>query len=111
MNGLDLSPTAQQWVNLVLMWIGFGTLVGLLARAVMPGRESATAVATLAYGIAGSALGLLICSIAYRDAFVNPISPLGILSATGATLALMLGHRLIRNLFAPHNSAEDSEAA
>lgn len=110
MNGLDLSPTAQQWVNVTLMWIGFGTLVGLLARAVMPGRESTTAIATLTYGIVGSVVGLAAVSIAYAKAFVNPISPLGILAATGATLAVMLGHRLIRNLFA-HDQAEDSEAA
>ena len=36
---LELSELAQQWVNLVLIWVGFGALVGLLARALLPGQE------------------------------------------------------------------------
>ena len=33
---LELSPAAQQWVNVVLIWVGFGTLSGLLAMLVLP---------------------------------------------------------------------------
>ena len=36
---VELSPAAQQVVNVVLIWLGFGVLTGLLARALLPGRE------------------------------------------------------------------------
>ena len=48
MDGLSFSETAQHWVNLVLIWIGFGTLAGLLAKAVLPGRDPSGTVGTLA---------------------------------------------------------------
>ena len=39
MNHFELPPLVHQWANDVLVWIGFGTVVGLLAKAIMPGRE------------------------------------------------------------------------
>ena len=36
---LALSPAAQQWINVVLIWVGFGTLVGLLATVIFPFRR------------------------------------------------------------------------
>jgi uncharacterized membrane protein YeaQ/YmgE (transglycosylase-associated protein family) len=41
----------------LLMWVGFGTLVGLSAKAIMPGRDPGGAVGTLLMGIAGSLIG------------------------------------------------------
>ena len=41
----------------MLEWIGFGTLVGLTAKAVMPGRDPGGAFVTLTIGIAGSVIG------------------------------------------------------
>ena len=38
------------WVNDILVWIGFGILVGLLAKAIMPGRDPGGAVTTLLMG-------------------------------------------------------------
>jgi len=46
----------------VLMWVGFGTLVGLVAKAIMPGRDPGGAVATLLMGIAGTVLGCALLS-------------------------------------------------
>ena len=60
MGELELSQSAQQWVNVVLIWIGFGALAGLLAKSILPGRDPAGAVATLVIGIAGSTIGLLV---------------------------------------------------
>ena len=34
----ELSPVAQTWVNVVLIWVGFGSLAGLLARVILPLR-------------------------------------------------------------------------
>lgn len=41
----------------ILMFILFGLIVGFLARAIMPGRQSMGLVATGLVGIAGSFLG------------------------------------------------------
>ena len=49
--------TIQQWANDLLVWVGYGTLVGLLAKAIMPGRDPGGAVATLCMGIGGTVIG------------------------------------------------------
>lgn len=41
----------------ILMFILFGLIVGLLARAIMPGKQSMGFVATALVGIAGSFVG------------------------------------------------------
>jgi len=35
-------------------WVGFGTIVGLMAKAIMPGRDPGGAVATLSMGVGGT---------------------------------------------------------
>lgn len=44
----------------ILMFILFGLIVGFLARAIMPGRQSMGLVATALVGIAGSFVGGII---------------------------------------------------
>ena len=41
----------------ILVWIVFGLVVGLIARAVFPGRQSMGLITTMLLGIAGSLLG------------------------------------------------------
>ena len=48
---------ATQAAHDVLLWVGFGTLAGLAAKAVMPGRDPGGAVTTVMMGIAGSVVG------------------------------------------------------
>ena len=62
---MQLPAAAQQWANDILIWIGFGTLVGLMAKAIMPGRDPGGAVATLMMGVGGAVIGcsmLMLCS-------------------------------------------------
>jgi uncharacterized membrane protein YeaQ/YmgE (transglycosylase-associated protein family) len=92
---LALSQVAQHWVNVILLWVGFGTLAGLLARSLIPGREPSGAVGTVLIGIVGSAVGpLLLCHLLKRGDF-NPISPLGFLAAVGGALAALFAYRLV----------------
>jgi uncharacterized membrane protein YeaQ/YmgE (transglycosylase-associated protein family) len=91
---LEFSPAAQHWVNVVLIWIGFGTLAGLLARVILPARQPSGPVLTLLLGIVGSLLGLLALSLLFRGRQLNPISPLGFLAATAAAFLLLLLYRL-----------------
>ena len=73
----ELSPVAQTWVNVVLIWIGFGSLAGLLARVILPLAEPSGSLPTLTLGITGSAIGLGLLSWIQGGGPSNPISPVG----------------------------------
>lgn len=47
----------------ILLFIVFGLIVGLLARAIMPGRQSMGLLATAVLGMVGSFLGGLVGSL------------------------------------------------
>jgi len=104
----ELSQTAQQWCNAVLIWIGFGTVAGLLAKSLLPSREPASAVLVLALGIIGSLIGPLALSFVLKDQFRNPISPLGLLSAAGGALVLMILYRVL--IWPLRRGSEESES-
>jgi uncharacterized membrane protein YeaQ/YmgE (transglycosylase-associated protein family) len=85
----------QQWANDILVWIGFGTLVGLLAKAIMPGRDPGGAVATLLMGIGGTVIGCGLVSYFLNGQRVTPISPLGLAVATGGSFVILFFYRLL----------------
>ncbi len=104
---LPLSPAAQQWINVVLVWVGFGALAGLLATVLFPLRRPAGPFWAVVLGITGSTVGLLGLSWLLPGRLVNPISPLGFLAATVGALALLALHRLGAALFGkPENDAD-----
>ena len=84
MPDLALSAAAQQWINVVLIWVGFGTLAGLLATVILPFRRPVGPFSCLVMGIVGSTIGLLGLSWLFPDRELNPISPLGFLAAPPA---------------------------
>jgi uncharacterized membrane protein YeaQ/YmgE (transglycosylase-associated protein family) len=92
----ELSPSAQSWVNVVLIWVGFGSLAGLLARTMLPFQEPKGSLATLTLGITGTAIGLGVLSWAQGGSPSNPISPIGFLAAAGGAFALLLAYHLLR---------------
>jgi len=47
----------------ILMFLIFGLVVGFIARAIMPGRQSMGLVATLLLGVAGSFIGGFLASL------------------------------------------------
>ena len=91
----EFSQTAQHWVNVVLIWVGFGALAGLAARIILPTGRSAGSVATLLLGIAGSMIGLLALVFLPGGRRLNPISPLGFLAATAGAFLLLILYRLL----------------
>ena len=74
----------------ILIWIVFGFVVGLLARAIMPGRQGMGLIATTLLGIAGSVIGGLVASlITGVEAF--RFTPAGLIgSILGALLLLFV---------------------
>ncbi len=84
----------ELWAHLLLEWIGFGTLVGLLAKAIMPGRDPGGAVVTLALGIGGTIIGLGTLNYFYSGQRITPISTLGLVVATAGSFMLLFFYRL-----------------
>jgi uncharacterized membrane protein YeaQ/YmgE (transglycosylase-associated protein family) len=91
----NLAQMAESWANVVLVWIGYGTLVGLFAKAIMPGRDPGGAITTVAMGIGGSVIGCGILAFFWEGQRVTPISPLGFLVATGGSFVLLCFYRLL----------------
>ena len=75
--------------------MGFGTLAGLLARVVLPVQEPRGMLLTMALGIVGSTIGLLLLSLLFRDGQFNPLSPLGFLAATVSAFVLLIVYRIV----------------
>ena len=107
MDQAELSQTAAQLANDALVWVGFGCLVGLLAKAIMPGRDPGGAVTTILMGIGGSVIGCAMLMYFWHGQRVTPISPVGFLVATGGAFLLLLFYRLFAGYF--FAEAEDGD--
>ena len=101
-----LSPAAQQWICVVLVWVGFGTLAGLLATVIFPFRRCVSPFLAMVIGIVGSTIGLLGLSWLFPDRPLNPITPLGFLAATMGAFGLLVLYRLGGMCFSPHDDAD-----
>jgi uncharacterized membrane protein YeaQ/YmgE (transglycosylase-associated protein family) len=95
MENQAVMQNVQQIANQVLVWVGFGTLVGLLAKAIMPGKDPGGAVATLAMGVAGTIIGCGVVSYFWQGHIISPISPLGFCVATGGAFVLLFFYKLL----------------
>ena len=74
----------------IIMFIVFGFIVGLLARAVLPGRQKMGLLTTTALGIAGSFIGGFLVSLV-TDHRVTDLHTAGVIgSVIGAVLLLVL---------------------
>jgi uncharacterized membrane protein YeaQ/YmgE (transglycosylase-associated protein family) len=91
----QMMTLVEQSLHDLLEWVGFGTLAGLAAKAVMPGRDPGGAVATMLMGIGGSAIGCGIMSLFWKGSRITPISPLGFLLAAGGAFILLFFYRLL----------------
>ncbi|MFI4875688.1 MAG: GlsB/YeaQ/YmgE family stress response membrane protein [Blastopirellula sp. JB062] len=91
----ELSTQIQHWIEIVLMWVGFGTITGLLAKAIMPGRDPGGPIATLAMGIGGSIIGCAVLAYFYEGNRVSPISPIGFAVAVAGAFVILTFYRLL----------------
>jgi uncharacterized membrane protein YeaQ/YmgE (transglycosylase-associated protein family) len=94
-----MSPEAtdalQHVANNVLVWIGFGMLAGLVAKAIMPGRDPGGPIVTLLMGCGGSIVGSGTLMYFWEGQRVPAISPLGFAVATGGAFILLFFYRLL----------------
>jgi uncharacterized membrane protein YeaQ/YmgE (transglycosylase-associated protein family) len=99
MESIQFPEMVQQWVNDILVWVGFGTIVGLLAKAIMPGRDPGGSIATMMMGIGGTVIGCGVVSYFYEGHRVTPISPLGLGVATAGAFIILAFYRLLGGYF------------
>ncbi len=83
----------------VLMWIGFGTVVGLSAKGLMPGRDPGGAVGTMLMGVVGSLIGCSMLLLFDTSFKVTPISPIGFVAGTAGAFLLLFFFRLLSNSY------------
>ena len=77
----------------ILLFIVFGLIVGLLARAVMPGRQSMSLLMTAVLGMVGSFVGGFLVSL-ITDNRVTDLNTAGIIgSILGALVVLFIAGR------------------
>jgi len=91
----QLIQAVESALNELLIWVGFGTLVGLAGKALMPGRDPGGTVATLMVGIAGSVIGCGLLVFFRPEMKVTPISPFGFVCATAGAFVLLLFYRIL----------------
>ncbi len=98
---LELTGDAHTWVQMVLTWIGFGTLVGLAAKGIMPGRDPGGSIVTLLLGIVGTVIGCGVTMLATHGQTVSPISVIGFGVGTAGAFTLLLFYRLLSGRLFP----------
>jgi uncharacterized membrane protein YeaQ/YmgE (transglycosylase-associated protein family) len=90
MNGTNIHALVEHG----LTWIGFGVVSGLLAKAILPGRDPGGTIVTMILGLGGALLGTAIYAYAGGEHIGDLISPLGFAIAIGGSIVLLLTHRL-----------------
>ena len=98
-NDPEMMQVVRDALNEMLVWVGFGTLVGLAAKAIMPGRDPGGAVSTVLLGIGGSVIGCGVLMYFTGGKRVTPISGLGFLAATAGAFVLLFFYRLLAGTF------------
>jgi uncharacterized membrane protein YeaQ/YmgE (transglycosylase-associated protein family) len=77
----------------IIVFIIFGLVIGLLARAVLPGRQSMGLMMTALLGMAGSFLGGFLVSLV-TDNRVTDLNTAGVIgSIVGAIVLLVVASR------------------
>lgn len=97
-------------VNEFLMWVGFGTIVGLTAKALLPGRDPGGAIGTMLMGIVGCVIGCGTVMFFREGARVEPISVVGFFAAIGGAIILLLFYRILAGSIFLEAEAGDSWA-
>ena len=84
----------------ILGWIVFGLIAGVIAKAVMPGKDPGGAIVTILLGIAGSVIGGFVGRALFGygrtgDA-TEPGTIMSMVLAVLGAIVLLAGYRLIR---------------
>lgn len=85
----------HHYAELMFTWIGFGVVSGLVAKAILPGRDPGGTIVTAILGLAGAIIGAALYAWAGGDLRIrNLISPIGFGVSVAGAILLLLTHRL-----------------
>ncbi len=101
MEEFNFGEIFRLWAHELYLWTGFGTIVGLLARLLMPGKDRAGVVTTVLVGVAGAVIGSALLAYFWEGYRVTPLSPVGFAVAVAGAFILLLFHRLIGGYASP----------
>lgn len=87
-------PDFQKIAETCFTWIGFGVVSGLLAKAILPGRDPGGTIVTAVLGLGGAIIGASLYAWAGGERIRDLITPAGFAIAVGGALVLLLTHRL-----------------
>ncbi|HEU4388026.1 MAG TPA: GlsB/YeaQ/YmgE family stress response membrane protein [Blastocatellia bacterium] len=77
-------------------WVIIGLVVGLLARLIMPGKDSMGIIATILLGIAGSFVGGLVSWVIWGQGRAGGFHTSGFLLSLVGAIVLLILWRLIK---------------
>lgn len=80
----------------IIGWIIFGLIAGIIAKAIMPGRDPGGAIVTILLGIAGSVVGGFIGRSLFYSSESTPGTIMSMVFAVIGAIVLLAGYRLIR---------------
>lgn len=89
----QFDPTTSDALHFLFLWTGYGSLVGLTAKAIMPGRDGGGPLATWALGLGGGLIGNVFLAL-LTDAAFDLMTPYGIVAAVAGSFGLLLVYRL-----------------
>ena len=78
----------------ILSWIGFGLVVGVIAKILLPGSENMGWIRTMLIGIAGSFVGGFLGSFFGMGSPASWSLP-GVVTAVSGALVLLLINRMV----------------
>jgi uncharacterized membrane protein YeaQ/YmgE (transglycosylase-associated protein family) len=80
----------------IIGWIVFGLIAGIIAKAIMPGRDPGGAIVTILLGIAGSLVGGFIGRALFYSGDSTPGMIMSMVFAVIGAIILLAAYRLIR---------------
>ena len=79
-----------------LGWIIFGLIAGIIAKAIMPGKDPGGAIVTILLGIAGSLIGGFIGRSLFYRSDSEPGTIMSMVFAVVGAIILLAAYRAIR---------------
>lgn len=80
----------------IIGWIIFGLIAGIIAKAIMPGRDPGGAIITILLGIAGSVVGGYIGRALFYSSESTPGLIMSMVFAVIGAIVLLAGYRVVR---------------
>ena len=80
----------------IIGWIIFGLIAGVIAKAIMPGRDPGGAIVTILLGIAGSLVGGFIGRTLFYRGDNEPGTIISMVFAVIGAIILLAAYRMIR---------------